>query len=234
MRKILAIIPARAGSKKLPGKNIKLMAGKPLIAYTIVSSLESKYIDKTIVSTDSEKITEVSKRYGAEVIKRPEHVATDNAKITDVIFHALEVLKKEKYLPEIVILLQPTSPLRTVKDIDKAIESFLKNRDNCELVMGVCEIKSSVHWALKMEGNYLKSLFGPNHLAEENQILPKLYIPNGAVYVTTPGIIKKYQSIHSHKILPYFMPEEKSIDIDDEAEFLTAEKLLNKYGKNEK
>ena len=229
MKKILAIIPARGGSKKLPGKNIKLMAGKPLIAHTIISALESKYIDKTIVSTDSKEIDEVSKRYGAEVIQRPEHIATDNAKMTNVILHTLEVLEKEKYLPEIVILLQPTSPLRTVSDIDKAIESFLKNKVHCELVMSVCQIKSSAFWALKMEGNYLKSLFGYNYLAEENQELPKVYIPNGAIYVIMPEIIKKYQAVHSSKILPYFMSKEKSIDIDDEFDFKLAEsKIINK------
>ncbi len=234
MKKILAIIPARGGSKKLPGKNIKMMAGKPLIAYTIISALESKYIDKTIVSTDSQKIIEVSKRYGAEVIQRPEYISADNSKTIGAVLHVLEVLEKKKYIPDIVILLQPTSPLRTMNDIDKAIESFLKNKDNCELVMGVCEIKPSAYWALKMEGAHLKSLFGLNFLAERNQDLPKIYIPNGSIYVITPGIIKKYQAIHAPKIIPYFMSKEKSIDIDDEAEFLTAEKLLNKYGKNEK
>lgn len=225
-KRILAIIPARGGSKKLPGKNIKLMAGRPLIAYTIEAALKSGYIDRIIVSTDDEKISEVSKKYGAEVIKRPEHIATDNAKMTDVIFHALEILEKERYFPEVVILLQPTSPLRTTGDIEKATEFFLKNKDNCELVMSVCRIKSSAYWALKMEGNYLKPLFDYNYLADENQELSPIYIPNGAIYVSTPEIIRKHKTIHSSKILPYFMPGYKSIDIDDESDFKSAENFL--------
>lgn len=228
MKKILAIIPARGGSKKLPGKNIRMMAGKPLITHTINAALKSRYIDRTIVSTDYEEIAEVSRKYKAEVIKRPEQLAGDNIKMAEVVLHALEVLEKEKYIPEIVILLQPTSPLRTESDIDKAVEIFLKNKNECELVMGVSEIKSSAYWALKMEGKYLKSVFNHKHLSERNQDLPKTYIQNGAIYVTTPEIVKKYQAIHSQKIMPYFMPQEKSIDIDDESDFLAAEKLLNK------
>jgi len=223
-KKILAIIPARGGSKKLPGKNIKLMAGKPLIAYTIEAALESRYIDKVIVSTDDEKISEVSKKYRAEVVRRPDYLATDTIKTVGVVLHALEVLKKVNYIPEVVILLQPTSPLRTADDIDRATDIFLENKNDCELVMSVCE--TNIYWSLKEEGKYLKSVFDHKCLSERNQDLPKTYIMNGATYITTPEIIKKYKAVHSEKIMPYFMPKEKSIDIDDESDFKLAEKLL--------
>lgn len=225
-KKILAIIPARGGSKRLPQKNIKTMVGHPLISYTINSAKKSKYINRIIVSTDDKNIAEISKKYGAEVFIRPKYLAGDKIKIAKVILNLLEVLKKERYYPEIVVLLQPTSPLRSSGDIDNAVIIFLKN--SCETVMSVCTANSPIYRSLKLKRQYLKPVLGQKYVLARSQNLPKIYIANGAIYISTPKIIKKYQSVYTSKILPYFMPEEKSIDIDDELDFKKAEKLMNK------
>lgn len=226
-KKIIAIIPARGGSKGIPKKNIKILAGKPLIAYTIEQALKSKFLNRVIVSTDDKEIAEISKKYGAEIIKRPENLATDRAKITDVIFHLLGVLKKEKYIPEIIVSLQPTSPLRTVNDIDRAIEIFLKNK--CKSVISVCESGHSFYWSFKIEKKYLKPIFEWRRLNQQKQDLPKVYIPNGAIYISTPKSLFKYRSFYCRKILPYPMREERSVDIDNEVDFKLAEILMKNY-----
>jgi CMP-N-acetylneuraminic acid synthetase len=208
----------------LPGKNIKNLLGKPLIAWTIEQAKKSKYIDKLIVSTNDKKIAKIAKKYGAEVIKRPKILAVDSAKTTDVIFHVLKVLRKEKYIPEIIVCLQATSPLRTVSDIDNAIELFLKNK--CESVISVCESSPSLYWSFKMGERYLEPIFNRKYLKQRAQDLPKVYIPNGAIYITRPKVLLKYKSFYCKKILPYIMPNERSIDIDNETDFKLAELLL--------
>jgi len=223
---ILSIIPARGGSKDIPRKNIQPLAGKPLIAYTINSALKSKYVGKVVVSTEDEKITEVSKTYGAEVIKRPKELAKGETPTIDVIFHAIDALKVKN--SDLIVLLQPTSPLRTAKDIDNAIELFLSNE--CESVISVCEVKHSPYWCLKIENGYLKPLFKEKHLKTRRQDLPKAYTPNGAVYISTSEILYKYKSFYCSKTLSYIMSPERSIDIDTEIDFMLAELLMRKYG----
>lgn len=225
-QKILAIIPARGKSKVIPRKNIRLLAGKPLIAYSIETALKSKYIDRVVVSTEDDEIADVAKIYGAKVIKRPEELARDDSPTIDVVFHALDVLKLEDYNPDILVLLQPTSPLRTREDIDNAIKLFLEK--DCESVVSVCE---SIHlyWSFKIEERYLKPVFDKKYLKMRRQDLPKLYLPNGAIFVTTPVILRMYNSFYCNKTLPYIMPTERSIDIDNEKDFILAEILMKKF-----
>ena len=226
---ILAIIPARGGSKGLPRKNIRLLNGKPLIAYTIEEAKKSKYISRVIVSTEDDEIAKVSNKYGAEIIKRPLELAKDDTPTVDVVLHVLDVLKVQSVKPDIVVLLQPTSPLRTSQDIDNAIKLFIEN--NCESVVSACEIEHSPYWSFKIEDGYLKPVFGESYLKKRRQELPKVYMPNGAIYITTPDILRKYRSFYCKKTLPYIMPPEKSIDIDNELDFLLAELLVQKYGR---
>lgn len=126
--KILAIIPARGGSKRLPGKNIKPLLGKPLIAYTIQAAQGSRLLDKIVVSTEDSAIAAISKEFGAEIIERPEELAQDDSKSIDVVLHTLDYLARKNYIPDVCVFLQPTSPLRDSQDIDAAIEMFLKNK----------------------------------------------------------------------------------------------------------
>lgn len=126
------------------------MDRKPLIYYTLKEALKSRYLDRIIVSTEDEEIAEVSRKHGAEVIERPKDLARDESPTIDAILHALNFLGKDGYVPEIVVLLQPTSPLRNGQDIDNAIELFLKK--NCESVVSVCEVEHSPYWSFKRGG----------------------------------------------------------------------------------
>jgi N-acylneuraminate cytidylyltransferase len=226
--KIVAIIPARGGSKKILRKNIKLLCGKPLVAYTIIAAKKSKYLDNFYVSTEDEEIAEISRRYGAEVIERPEELAKDETPTINVIFHVLEILKLKKYNPDIIVLLQPTSPLRNAEDIDNAIELFLDS--DCESVVSVCGAEHPPYWSFKIEEVYLKSLFDKRYLRMRRQDLEKAYIPNGVIYVSTPQTLYKYKGFYCDYIIPYVMPIERSVDIDNEIDFMLAELLVKKYG----
>ena len=223
----LAIIPARGKSKCLPRKNVKLLAGKPLIVYSIEAAKQSKYIDKVIVSTDDKEIAEIAKTHGIEVIDRPTELARDDSPVIDAVFHALGSLKSS-YIPDVIVLLQPTSPLRNSQDVDNAIELFLKKE--CESVVGVIE-DISPYWSFKMENSYLKPIFGKKYLKKRRQDLPKLYLPNGAIFISTPSMLKKYRSFYCKKTIPYVMPMERSIDIDTDIDFILAEIMIEKTKK---
>ena len=225
--KILALIPARGGSKGIKKKNIKLLFGKPLIAWTIDQAKKSEYLNKIIVTTEDEEIGEISRSWGADIIKRPKELAKDESPTIDAIFHTLEVLKSENYNPDIIILLQPTSPLRTTKDIDNAMELFLNT--NCESVVSVCELKHSPYWCFEIEKGYLKSLFGDEYLRRRRQDLENVYMPNGAMYISTPENLRKYKGFYCLRTIPYIMPPERGIDIDNEVDFMLAELLTKRY-----
>jgi len=225
--KIIAIIPARGGSKEIPRKNIRLMSGKPLIALSIEAALKSKCIDRVVVSTEDKEIAEISREYGAEIIERPEEFAKDESSTIDAILHALEVLRAENYNPDIIVLLQPTSPLRNAEDVGSAIELFLNS--DCESVVSVCEVGHPPYWCFGIEKGYLKSLFGDEYLRMRRQDLKEVYMPNGAIYVSTPRTLYEYESFYCNHTLPYIMPPERSIDIDDATDLMLAELLMKRY-----
>ena len=229
--KILAFIPARGGSKGLPRKNIKPLLGKPLIAWTVEQAKNSKYIDKVVVSTDDEEIAEISKKYGAEVpFLRPKELARDDSPTIDAIIHAINWFEERGEFFDILILLQPTSPLRTTEDIDNAIELFLNNKDALSLI-SVKENEHPPFWSLEIENKFLKPLFGEEYFKKRRQELPKSYMPNGAIFISYVDILKKYKTFYTPKTIAYIMPPERSIDIDNEFDFLLAEFILkNKMG----
>lgn len=223
---IIVIIPARGGSKGLPRKNIRLLAGKPLIAWTIEQAKNSKASYNVVVSTEDKEIGEIARNYGAVVIERPKDLAKDDTPTIDAIFHVLEVLKAKNYNPDIIILLQPTSPLRNAEDIDNAVKLFL-NR-SCESVVSACEVDTSPYWSFKIEDGYLKHIFEEKYLTMRRQELPQVYAPNGAIYISTPENLQKYKSFYCVKTIPYIMPPRRSVDIDEEIDFKFAEFLLRK------
>ncbi|AKB29022.1 Legionaminic acid cytidylyltransferase [Methanosarcina siciliae T4/M] len=227
--KIISIIPARGGSKGIPQKNIRLLAGRPLIAYTIDCALNSKYINRVVVSTDDEGIATISEKYGVEVVKRPESLAQDNSPTIDAVLHVLEFLEIQNEKHIIIVLLQPTSPLRNSQDIDNAIELFFKN--TCDSVISVCESEHPPFWTYKIDDQYLKPILGDNYSKMRRQDLPKSYILNGAIYISTVEIIQECRSFNSHKVSPYIMPSIRSVDIDDELDFIVAEYIF-KMSKN--
>ena len=222
-KKILAIIPARGGSKGLPRKNLKSFAGKPLIAWTIESALKSKHLDKIIVSTDDQEIENASKDAGAEVIERPKELATDDSLVMDAIRHSLKVLKKEiKYTPDIVVILQVTSPLRTTNTIDSAIEIFLKKFDNYDSLISLSQIEGKI-------GNIENGLYYPNYvLGQGRQKVREMYKECGTVYILKTDLIIKGEDF-GNNIHPFIInAREESIDIDTIDDFQEAEYFFKK------
>ncbi len=222
--KILAIIPARGGSKRVPKKNIKNLAGNPLISYTIEAAKESKYLDKIVVTTDSKEISKVSKSFGVDVINRPDDIADDKSPTIEAVFHVLNELKGEY---DYVTVLQPTSPLRKSIDIDNSIKILKTSGSEECTVIGVCKWRHPPFWALKIENGKLIPLF-EKYYSQRSQELPVFYRPNGAIFATTVENIRKNKTLHGPSMIPYEMPIERSIDIDDEMDFSIAELLTRK------
>lgn len=222
MKNIIAIIPARGGSKRVPRKNVRELVGKPLIAWTIEAAKKSKYIDKVIVSTDDDEIEEISKRFGAQVIRRPIEIAGDKSPTIDALIHVIKILEEKDYNPELIVLLQPTSPLRDYKDIDGSIELFNSN-DSKSVVSGNEE---NPFWNFKIEDGKANPLFGWEYFSMRSQDIPKVFSPNGAIYVTTTEELIKNKGFYNNNLSIYIMPKEKSADIDEEIDFKIATILM--------
>jgi len=229
-KSIIAIIPARGGSKGIPRKNIKKLGSKPLIAYTIEEALKSKCLDHVFVSTEDPEIANISKEYGAQVIDRPASLAKDTSKTVDAVLHAIEYLEREGIHPHTVVLLQPTSPLRNIEDIDAAVNLFLDNE--CDSVISVCEPDHSPFWCFTMSGMYLKPILDKKFDDTRRQDLPRVVTPNGAIYISSPETIRRYKGFYGDWIIPYCMPPERSIDIDKPLDFTIAEVLINRESDN--
>lgn len=224
-RSVLAIIPARGGSKGLPGKNIRKLAGKPLIAYSIGQALESRYIGRVVVSTEDSEIARVAARYQAEVIRRPDELALDDTSSVDALQHTLDYLKEaEGYSPDLVVLLQPTSPLRKVEDIDGAIDKLLEV--GCDSVVSVCDVEHPAHWMYTLEGERLKPIIEGGRKVGRRQDASKVYRLNGAVYVTHRDVVMRQDKVMGDDTRAYIMPRERSVDIDTEFDFKLAELLM--------
>ena len=222
-KKIIAIIPARGGSKGIPRKNIKILAGKPLIAWTIEAALGSKYLDRVIVSTEDEEIAEISKKWGAEIIKRPEEFAQDSSKTIELIPHLLNVLREKNYIPDIIVLLQPTSPLRSVRHIDEAIKTFLEGE--YDSLIGVCP-SHALLWRIH-EGGAAPINYNFKKRQRRQDIKPE-YRENGAVYILEYENFMKEKSIPCGRIGLYIMPVENSFEIDDNFDFWLCEQIIKR------
>jgi N-acylneuraminate cytidylyltransferase/CMP-N,N'-diacetyllegionaminic acid synthase len=224
---MLAIIPARGGSKGLPRKNIKLLNGLPLICYSIKAALASNLIDRVIVSTDDNEIASVAKNYGAEVpFMRSIELASDESMVVDTYLEAVDwVAKKNSILIESFVALLPTAPLRTSKDIDDAVKIF-KDK-NANSVISVVEAPFPLHWNRRITKEGLLENYSPEFNAVKNrQAFEKTYIPNGAVYVFQTEVLRSTREYYTNKTYPYLMPIERSVDIDSLLDFEWAEFLL--------
>ena len=232
-KRVLAIIPARGGSKGVPRKNIKILFGKPLIAYTIEEARKSKYIDRLIVSTDDTEIAEIAKQLGAEVpFLRPVELANDTAKAIGVVQHALKQIEKmDEFNYSIIVYLEPPAPLRITEDIDKAIEMFAEL--NPDSVVSVNEA-NQFHPILmkKIIDGKLEPIWQPEPEGVPRQLYePKAFMRNGAVYVLNRENVLAGK-FYGENIKAYVMPLERSICIDDMNDWYVAEAWMNKL--NEK
>lgn len=223
---VLAIIPARGGSKGLPGKNIRPLCGKPLLAWTIEAALQSVCITDCIVSSDDAEILEISRQWGAQTpFVRPKRLAADNSRTSDVVFHAMQNLIKRGQSYRYVIVLQPTSPLRVTEDIDNAFKLLLQREAPC--CVSVCETDHPPFWmyALSAEEKLIPLL--PTEVLRR-QDLPVSYRLNGAIYIAQIDWLKHNKSFLTDETIAYVMPKERSVDIDDIIDFQIADFLLSR------
>ena len=224
--KILCILPARGGSKGIPRKNVKSLAGKPLIAWTITSALNLPAIDRLLVSTDDLEIAETARAWGAEVpFMRPEELSSDTAKSIEVVFHALEWLKnRENYVPDCVLLLQATSPLRSTTDIQAAID--LQKEKGASAVVSVCELPHPLSWVRELgpDGKILPPT--ETQLVTRRQDARSLYQLNGALYLIQTAVLEKERTFLPENTYAHIMPLERSLDIDTPWDFYLADLIL--------
>jgi CMP-N,N'-diacetyllegionaminic acid synthase len=215
-KKILGVIPARGGSKGIPNKNIIELGGKPLIKYTIEAALSSKYLTHCIVSTDSEEIAVVAKNSGAKVpFIRPAKLATDAAQSLPVILHALEYMEKDSgFIYDAVVMLQPTTPLRSSKDIDNALELLITSQSDS--VISVVDV--GAHHPLRMkrviDGRLINYVDQGHEDMRPRQNLPPVYIRNGAIYAVSRQVLMDHKSFSGVDSMAYIMPHARSVNID--------------------
>ena len=228
---MLAIIPARGGSKGIPGKNIKPLRDKPLIVYTIEAAQAARSIDRLILSTDDKDIAAVAQNHGVEIpFMRPAKLAQDDSLAIDNYIYTMDRLneKSSKQYDEFMIL-QPTSPFRTSVDIDNAIALFYEK--NADSLISVCEAPHPPSWSKKVDqAGRLRDYFELNIGNKNRQDLETAYIPNGAIFIFKLSVLKKIYSYYSDNTFAYVMSQESSLDIDTPLDFEFAEFIMRKHG----
>lgn len=227
--KILAIIPARGGSKGVPRKNIRPLLGKSLVQRTFETAQKSQFLDRIILSTDDEEIAQHARAIGLEVpFMRPIKFAEDQSPMLDVLIHAIEKLKeKESYSPDAIMILQPTSPLRKTEHIDSCVR-LLKNNDAvCTLVQVPMEM--SPYYVMKITNDgYLDYFFEEGRNIKRRQDAPKAFMREGTIYLARVETLYKYQNIYGEKCIPVIIDAQDSLSIDTEEDWKLAEESLQK------
>ena len=231
--KIIAVIPARAGSKRLPRKNILPLAGRPCIEWTLEAVSESKEISRVAVSTDDPTVQELASHYAdVEIVDRPELLGRDEASTVDVMLHALEVLKARGFQFSWVLLLQPTSPLRTSAHIDEAVN--LAREKSADGLVSICRTGHPREWiAPATPGQSLEKFFSETELHRSAASLPTSYTVNGAIYLIRTSVFEEEKTFFPRKkIIGYEMERRYSVDIDDLYDFELAEWTLSTLKKD--
>lgn len=233
MANVLSIITARGSSKRIPRKNLRLLLGRPLIEYTIKAALESKLLTRVILSTDDDEIMKVGREYGVEVpFRRPSELAKDTTPTIDVVIYAVEFMEKQGFFPDIIVILQPTSPLRQAEDIDNAVRKHIESDAD-----SVVSVTQTDHWhpirAKKIEDDTLHDYCLEEKEVVRRQDLPPAYFRNGAFYSVKRDVLINEHSLYGKTTRPYIMPPERSVDIDTELDFMLTELLMRERGATE-
>lgn len=223
-RRVLGLIPSRAGSKRLPGKNVRPIAGRPLVAWSIASALASRYLDRVVVSTDDRETADIATAWGADVpFVRPPDLAQDASSSVDVALHALQVLP-ERY--DLLVLLQPTAPLRLPEDIDDTLARCeAAGQGRCFTVSRACKSPYKMY-RLSDDGMATPVLAIPPSFRDQD--LPAVHASNGAVYVVDVECLRRSRSFVAEPMPAHEMPKDRSVDVDDEIDFLLADLLLRR------
>lgn len=226
-QRCLGLVTARGGSKGLPGKNLRFVAGKPLIAWTLEAARKAIALDRTIVSTDDAEIAETARRWGGEApFVRPAELARDDSPHVDVVLHALAWLDEHQdYRPDYVVLLQPTSPLRTADDIDAAVA--LARSNNADAVVSVCQTHDHPYLVRRIAEDGTLKEFLPCPLSyARRQDLPPAYALNGAIYIVRPGVLAEARTFLPPSTQAFVMPADRSYQIDTAADLRWVELVL--------
>ncbi|MGA3008372.1 MAG: acylneuraminate cytidylyltransferase family protein [Opitutaceae bacterium] len=226
-KRVIAVIPARGGSKTVPGKNIRPLAGRPLIAWSIAVARQVGEIDRVIVSTDDSRIASVGREYGAEVYARPPHLATDDALVIDALKDLIATLQTEHEQPEWMILLEPTCPLRTADDVRACLNLLAQDGNDSVATFKEADLNPHRAWRI-VDG--IPEVFIPGAVPWlPRQKLPRAYQLNGAVYVFRTNLLaEETKSLLLGKSAAVVMPRDRSQDIDDSVDFAIVEALLKK------
>lgn len=229
-KKVLAVIPARGGSKGIPGKNIRAFAGKPLIVHSIEASLNCPLISRTVVSTDDDKIAEIAEAHAAQVIRRPSELATDTSLVIDAIKHAVRTVEEESGDIDVVLLLEPTSPLRRVEDIETCIQVLLENRADSVATFTPSNISPNRLW--RVSGDVVEPYIEGAVPWLPRQKQPIAHELTGQIYGLSRKILFEREdsiSTLSGRIFPVITPRETALDIDTELDFMLAEKVMEHF-----
>jgi CMP-N,N'-diacetyllegionaminic acid synthase len=234
--KIVAIIIARGGSQRVPNKNIRLLAGRPLLGYSIRAAKGSRYVSRIIVSTDSDDIADVARHEGAEVpFRRPAEISQSHSTELQAMEHALGWLKdQEAYEPDVVVLLRPTSPFRTTATIDRAIDLLRCDPcAHCVRTVRLCSEHPHKMWVMANDGTRIRSLIPAEQKLSEAHtlsyhLLPTVYIQNASMDVFRPSNVWNLRSTTGTEIIPLVNDEFESVDINTEIDFLLAETLISR------
>ena len=221
-KNVYAIIPARKGSKGIVGKNTRDFCGKPLVMWTIEAVLNCKFVDKTIVTSDDQNVLNIAKSYDNVFIRnRPKELCEDEVNGWEVAVDSIDHFELND--KDIIIYLQPTSPLKKKRDVETAYYTFTMFND-CESLIS-CVRENKMYYGFKMTQGYLDPIFHARYLERRRQELPECFVPNGAIYIIHAGTLKVYKSFYTPRTKPYIMPKERSIDLDDEIDWLLGEIL---------
>lgn len=222
---MIAIIPARGGSKGLSGKNIKPLNGKPLIAYTVEAAKKARGVDRVVVSTDDLEIAKVAEQFGAEIpFLRPSSLAGDDSSAIDVYLHSVSVLMNQtgESVEKFMVLL-PTAPLRDSEDIEKALELFWASKATTLISMTEAETPPAWYYLMDKQGVVKNAKLGKTNPIANRQESEKFYIPNGAIYILDYRLLQEKRTYYASDTVAFVMPRNKSIDIDTQFDFDLAE-----------
>lgn len=230
---ILGLIPARGGSKGIPGKNIKILAGKPLLAYTAEVALGSQLLDKVVLSTDDPEIMAVGTKLGLEVpFVRPQHLAQDTTPTLPVVLHALEYYESIGENFDAVCLLQVTTPFRTINFINEAVQKFIN--EDADSLVSVKEVphQYNPHWTFKVDhSGFLQIATGDREIISRRQELPQVFHRDGSIYLTKTAVLKSQQSLFGKTISYIVSPESSFVNIDTSEDWLKAETMAGQWNK---
>lgn len=227
---LIGIIPARGGSKGIKNKNIKHLLGKPLIVYSIEAAIQSKCFDTLVVTSDDDAILDVASKYNVGLLKRPESISSDTATSDSVIAHALQSLNPKGPFEDLM-LLQPTSPLRTASDISESWSLYKNIQPNILISVSKVELELQKAFVEGKDG-YLSGLLSKDAPFQRRQDLPNVFLPNGAIYICSCKAFSEEEGLPRDRIFPFVMASEKSVDIDTMEDWLQAEQILIKRGYN--